>query len=85
MGATWDNTLPAVFLAPFDHIAQAEKDRFTLRLLAPWLYGIRLQAGFEPEYQGHFHELAGATGLAVAWIGIEHTEATRPGGQHGRP
>src|SRR6266540_798307 len=47
-GSLWSARVPLVLLLPFGHVAQAAKDRFTFRLLAPWLYFVR-RLGPRPE------------------------------------
>ena len=39
-GSMWTPEVPLVLLLPFGHVAQAAKDRFTFRILAPWLYAV---------------------------------------------
>lgn len=73
-GATWDARLPLMLLVPFDHLARQQRDRFTFRLLMPWLY-VR-QANHRPElvardYREAFRGLSQITDLAVTWIGIQ--------------
>jgi hypothetical protein len=49
-GSMWTARLPLVLLLPFGHVAQTAKDRFTFRLLAPWLYVFeRIGARPQPE------------------------------------
>jgi hypothetical protein len=70
-GSLWDPRLPALLLVPFDHVAAAGRDRFTFRMLMPWLY---LLAGVsrQPDFRDAFRGLAQITELAVTWIGIQH-------------
>lgn len=66
-GRLWHSTNPLLLLVPFDHIAKPSKDRFTFRLLMPWLYLPVIKAP---------HGLAQiTTDLAVTWIGIQHRSA----------
>jgi hypothetical protein len=37
-GSMWTAKVPMNLLLPFGHITQAARDRFTFRILAPWLY-----------------------------------------------
>jgi hypothetical protein len=53
-GSMWSAKVPLALLLPFGHIAQAAKDRFTFRIVAPWLYiiariGTRRTPEPEPE------------------------------------
>jgi len=70
MGSTWDARDPLTLLVPFEHLARQRRDRFTFRLLMPWLFPI----GSEENASA---ESARVTDLAVTWIGIQH----RTGGQ----
>jgi hypothetical protein len=93
-GAMWTPQVPRVLLLPFVHIAQAAKDGFTYRLLAPWLYGQlgpnvpelggaeALSRPREADFRLAFLALGRATNLAVAWIGIQQRNDT-DGGIHG--
>jgi hypothetical protein len=73
-GATWDARLALALLVPFDHLARQQRDRFTFRLLMPWLYVHQAISAPElaaPDYREAFRGLAQITDLAVTWIGIQ--------------
>jgi hypothetical protein len=39
-GSMWTAGVPLILLLPFGHVANAAKDRFSFRILAPWLYAV---------------------------------------------
>lgn len=83
-GTTWDARLPLMLLVPFEHVARQGRDRFTFRLLMPWLYLLeglptdRRSAAAGPDYREAFRGLAQITDLAVTWIGIQHRTEGQP-------
>ena len=84
-GSTWDARIPLMLLVPFDHLARQRRDRFTLRLLMPWLYLLRafptpelVAAASSPDDLEAFRTLAQITDLAVTWIGIQHRTEGQP-------
>jgi hypothetical protein len=95
-GSMWTARLSSILLLPFGHVAQAAKDRFTFRLLAPWLYaferlGAERRRPGEPDLRSAVRGLVRATNLAVTWIGIQQrsdgddppAEPDTDGGRHG--
>jgi hypothetical protein len=97
-GSMWTARVPLVLLLPFGHVAQAAKDRFSFRILAPWLYAVgaigtprRREPESEPEFRQAFLALGRANRLAVAWTGIQQrgdggdpvAQARTDGGTHG--
>lgn len=73
-GATWDPRLPLTLVIPFDHLARQQRDRFTFRLLMPWLYvrqAIKMPQLVARDYREAFRGLVQITDLAVTWIGIQ--------------
>ena len=73
-GAMWDARIPLTPVIPFDHLARQQRDRFTFRLLAPWLYvreGIQTPQLLARDYREAFRGLVQITDLAVTWIGIQ--------------
>jgi hypothetical protein len=84
-GSTWDARLPRMLCVPFDHLARQRRDRFTFRLLMPWLYLFTASPGPElvaaassTDDMEAFRRLAQITDLAVTWIGIQHRTEGQP-------
>ena len=84
-GSTWDARIPLMLLVPFDHLGRQRRDRFTFRLLAPWLYLLQavqlpglVAAASTLDYREAFRGLAQLTDLAVTWIGIQHRTEGQP-------
>ncbi|MCG5212176.1 hypothetical protein [Streptosporangium sp. KLBMP 9127] len=68
-GAMWTSAAPLVLLGPIGHVTGATRDRFTYRLLMPWLY---LPEPAEPPGRRRSpYGPAFTTGLVLSWIGIE--------------
>ena len=68
--------LPGLLVLPFQHIAAPDRDRFTFRLLAPWLFRGPAKPSeatdATPNLASAFRGLTSVTGLAVTWAGIQH-------------
>lgn len=67
-GSLWAPEQSLLLLVPFDHVTDARRDRFTVRLLMPWLY----RAGLTGRGDGP----AGVSrlpALSVTWVGIQST------------
>jgi hypothetical protein len=83
IGSMWDARLPGLFVLPFQHIAAPDRDHFTFRLLAPWLFRARSEpatpAGATEatrSFASAFRGLTSMTELAITWAGIQHEPMT---------
>jgi hypothetical protein len=48
-GSMWSPRIPLLLLLPFGHVAQATRQGFTFRILAPWLYFARRTEEPQPQ------------------------------------
>jgi hypothetical protein len=79
-GSMWDPRVARLFIVPFQHIAVPDKDHFTYRVLAPWLFEASRERSanaraYLPNFAGAIRGYTNLTGLAVTWTGIQRNGA----------
>ncbi len=81
-GSMWDPRVARLFIVQFQHIALPDKDHFTYRLLAPWLFQASREtstntraASYLPNFASAIRGYTNLTGLAVTWTGIQRIGA----------